>query len=119
MVSPAYTPKQNEMVLTVHRWFANKACPGEYLYTRQGMIADEVTKRLNEEDDMNIDKMTDADVLKLYNRMQNVLGKQTVSSTLAKELAEAKAKGITDGSNPGALCTRAQAAVMTLRAAKK
>lgn len=27
----AYTPKANEMVMTVHRWFANKACPGDYL----------------------------------------------------------------------------------------
>lgn len=115
----AYTPKQDEMVLTVHRWFANKACPGEYLYTRQGMIADEVTKRLNEEDDMDIDKMTDDDVLKLANRMQNVLGKQPVSATLATELAEAKAKGITDGSHPCAFATRAQAAVMMLRATKK
>lgn len=119
--SLSYTPKQNEMVLTVHRWFANKACPGEYLYARQGMIADEVTKRLNEEDDdvLNVDKMTDEDVLKLWNRIQTITGKQPVSSTLAKELAAAKAAGITDGTNPGAPCTRAQAAVMTYRAAKK
>ena len=31
--------KQN---MTVHRWFANKACPGEYLYSRHGQIASEV-----------------------------------------------------------------------------
>lgn len=43
----AYTPKADEMVLTVHRWFANKACPGEYLYSRHGAIAAEVTKRLS------------------------------------------------------------------------
>ncbi len=42
----AYKPKANEMVLTVHRWFANKACPGEYLYSRHGQIAAEVTARL-------------------------------------------------------------------------
>ena len=30
--------------MTVHRWFANKACPGEYLYTRMGEIA----RRANE-----------------------------------------------------------------------
>lgn len=35
--------KQN---MTVHRWFANKACPGEYLYSRHGAIASEVNKRL-------------------------------------------------------------------------
>lgn len=35
--------KQN---MTVHRWFANKACPGDYLYNLHGAIAAEVTKRL-------------------------------------------------------------------------
>lgn len=41
-----YAPKSNEMVLTVHRWFANKACPGDWLYGRLGTLASEVTKRL-------------------------------------------------------------------------
>lgn len=72
-----------------------------------------------EDEEMNIDKLTDADVLKLANRIQSVLGKQAVDSSLTKELAEAKAMGITDGSNPSALATRAQVAVMTLRAKKK
>lgn len=36
--------KQN---MTVHRWFANKECPGEYLFSRHGQIADEVNARLN------------------------------------------------------------------------
>lgn len=36
--------KQN---MTVHRWFANKACPGDYLYNLHGQIASEVNKRLN------------------------------------------------------------------------
>jgi hypothetical protein len=35
--------KQN---LTVHRWFAAKACPGDYIYNMLGKIADEVNKRL-------------------------------------------------------------------------
>lgn len=35
--------KQN---MTVHRWFANKSCPGTYLYDRHPQIADEVNKRL-------------------------------------------------------------------------
>ena len=42
----SYTPQPDEMVLTVHRWFANKACPGDYLYNRHGQIAEEVTRRL-------------------------------------------------------------------------
>lgn len=42
----AYEPKQNEMVITVHRWFANKSCPGKYIYDRLGQIAEEVNRRL-------------------------------------------------------------------------
>ena len=41
-----YSPKSNEMVLTVHRWFANKACPGDWLYSRLGTLASTVTKQL-------------------------------------------------------------------------
>ena len=36
--------KQN---MTVHRWFANKACPGDYLYNRHGDIANRVNAMLN------------------------------------------------------------------------
>ena len=32
--------------MTVHRDYANKSCPGDYLYNRHGQIADEVNKRL-------------------------------------------------------------------------
>ena len=77
-----------------------------------------VRPAFEEEDDMNIDKLTDAEVLALGKRLLAVMGKQPVSPALAAELAEAKARGITDGSSPGAFCTRAQAAVMTLRAVK-
>ena len=41
-----YAPKSNEMVLSAHRWFKNKACPGDWLYSRFGTLASEVTKRL-------------------------------------------------------------------------
>lgn len=36
--------KQN---LTVHRWFANKACPGNYLYEKHSYIVTEVNKILS------------------------------------------------------------------------
>lgn len=41
-----YTPKSDEMVLTVHRWFANKSCPGSWLYARLGDLAAKVTAAL-------------------------------------------------------------------------
>lgn len=36
--------KQN---MTVHRWFANKSCPGDYLYNLHGQIAKEVNAQLS------------------------------------------------------------------------
>ena len=45
--SLAYSPKQDEMVLTVHRWFANKSCPGDWLYSRLGDVAAKVTVNLS------------------------------------------------------------------------
>lgn len=44
--SLSYEPKSNEMVITVHRWFANKSCPGDWLYSRLGDLANTVNKQL-------------------------------------------------------------------------
>ena len=44
----AYNPKPDEMVLTVHRWFAAKSCPGDYLYARLKSIANDITERLKD-----------------------------------------------------------------------
>lgn len=43
----AYEPKSNEMVLTAHRWFANKSCPGEWLYSRYGELANRINALLD------------------------------------------------------------------------
>ena len=42
----SYEPKSDEMVLTVHRWFANKSCPGSWMYARMGDLAAKVTAQL-------------------------------------------------------------------------
>lgn len=42
----SYAPKSDEMVLTVHRWFANKFCPGNWMYARMGNLAEKVTAQL-------------------------------------------------------------------------
>ena len=41
-----YNPAANEMVFTVHRWFANKSCPGNWMYTRMGDLANAVNAAL-------------------------------------------------------------------------
>ena len=75
----SYSPAPNEMVMTVHRWFAAKACPGDYLYNLHGMIAAEVTKRLSsattegvcEMNQEQFDKMFDASMLRYRRSLQD------------------------------------------------
>ena len=43
----AYEPKSYEMLLTVHRWFAYKSCPGEWMMERMGELASSVTEKLS------------------------------------------------------------------------
>ena len=43
----SYKPKSEEMIITVHRWFANKACPGDWLYYRLPTLASIVTASLD------------------------------------------------------------------------
>ena len=70
------------------------------------------------EDDMDLTKWTDDQITYLINRIQNVLAKKEASETLESELKEAVEMGITDGSDPNALCSRIQASVMCKRTAK-
>ena len=44
--SLAYEPAADEMLITVHRWFENKSCPGDWLYSRLGDVAERVTTAL-------------------------------------------------------------------------
>ncbi len=62
-----YSPKSGEMILTVHRWFANKSCPGNWMYARMGDLAEKVTKALQGSSDSgggSAAKGTQASVLK-------------------------------------------------------
>lgn len=74
--------KQN---MTVHRWFANKSCPGKYLYDRHPAIAAEVNKRLGQD--------TKEEVKVMY-RVQ--IGAYSKKENAEKCLAKAKAAGFTD-----------------------
>ena len=42
----ALISKVDQQNISVHRWFAAKACPGDYLYARLGEVAEEVNKIL-------------------------------------------------------------------------
>ncbi len=41
--------------MTVHRWFKNKACPGDYIYNRLGQIAAEVNALLKGKEEVKMD----------------------------------------------------------------
>ena len=69
-----------------------------------------------EEEDMDIDHLTDEQLIRLAEKMQAALAKRPISATLAAEVEEAMAMGITDGSGPNKFCTRAQCAAMVKRA---
>ena len=47
MESLAYQVAEDEMLLTVHRWFADTECPGDWLMGRMGELATLVTSRLS------------------------------------------------------------------------
>ena len=73
-----YQPKTDEMILTVHRWFANKSCPGDWMYARMGDLAEKVTKALGGADEAPV-AVTVADPEKkiwdfLMDKIGNVYG---------------------------------------------
>ncbi len=110
--------------MTVHRWFANKACPGDWLYSRHGEIAENVNAILDGEmeENMNgrqiLEKLTPEQCYAILKEAQAHEAKQPVPEWAEKELEEAVKLGITDGENPCELVPRYQAAVMALRAVK-
>lgn len=50
-----YKQKEDEMLLTAHRWFAATECPGSWLYNKFNELAFEVSKKLStQENDENM-----------------------------------------------------------------
>lgn len=41
-----YACKNGEAIITVHRWFANKACPGDWLISRMDELASKVNAKI-------------------------------------------------------------------------
>ena len=80
----AYEPKADEMVITVHRWFANKSCPGDWLYNRLGDLAAQVTKRLS-------GATEEAPTSDILYRVQT--GAYSVKANADAQLAKVKAAG--------------------------
>lgn len=45
-----YSPKSDEMRMTLHKWFAGTGCPEQYLISKMSYIANEVNKKLGSAD---------------------------------------------------------------------
>lgn len=96
--------RRNGCNMTVHRDFANKSCPGDYLYNLHGQIAAEVNQRLEAEEvtQEQFDKML---AVSLANNWEKP------ASDWAKAAWEkATAAGVFDGTAPQNPLTREQAA---------
>ena len=113
----SYQPAEDEMVMTVHRWFAAKACPGDYLYERHGKIAEEVTQRL--EDDMTqeqFNKMMDN-----YLAQRNAQSASDWANPFIQEAIDAGAMTDVGGTiaSPQGFVTRQELAVVAAALSKK
>lgn len=84
----AQDPPEGTWYMSVHCWYANKACPGEYLLSRMGEISRVVTEALNRDEP---------------------------AEYAAHAWKWAKERGITDGSDPHGNITREQAVTMLYR----
>lgn len=110
--------KQN---MTVHRWFENKACPGQYLLDHHWDIANRVNARLEENmtGEQILAALTDEEAYQLIAKAQRHAATLPAPGWAEAELEKAKEYGITDGTRPQALVTRVEAAIMAERAAEK
>ena len=83
-----YEPKDDEMLITVHRWFANKSCPGNWLYARLGDLAAKVTTQLGGGNEEVIPSGMQA------REFQNLTEAQVVAKVGALFTADQKKSGI-------------------------
>lgn len=109
--------------MTVHRWFANKSCPGDYLYNRHTDIANRVNELLNgkEEKVPEEDDMDDKKFAEYMNRWIVEQAKKDPSEWSKESREFCESNGIIAGDGKGnfmykKFITREEAVVMIHRA---
>ena len=106
--------KVEQQNMTVHRWFANKACPGDYLYNRYADIALRVNTNLEEDD------MEGKDIYDKLNAYLATLPTSDYAKESSKKGVESGlfSDGDKDGlvDNPRGILTRQDLAVVLNRA---
>jgi len=108
----------NKQNMTVHRWFAQKSCPGNYLYNLHYDIANRVNANLAPK----IEEEEDMDGETIFNRLTEYLTSLPTSDFAWESSQKGVASGIfsdgdTDGlvDDPKGLLTREQLAVILNR----
>lgn len=95
--------KQN---MTVHRWFSQKSCPGDYLYSLHGQIAAEVNERLNPKEE---EELTQEQFNAMMETYLAQLRTKPASDWAQASWKKAQEVGLFDGTNPQGAFTREQA----------
>ena len=97
----AYEPKADEMLLTMHQWFANTNCPGQYLGSKFPELAARVTNQLNKKDED--EDMTQEQFNKMANSWLVSLGNEPASNWAQAALNWGKSNGLMGGDGNGNL----------------
>lgn len=111
----AYKVKDDELLITIHKWFVAKECPGAFIISKLPYIVETVNNELNGVENT----MTEAELKSFIEKTVREMGNGEPASTWAAPLVEeAKSMGITDGSNPQSIPTRQEVMIMAMRAAQ-
>lgn len=95
--------KVDQQNMTVHRWFANKECPGDYIYERLGQIAADVNQKLGasepSEDTNNYTKIMGKPVATVEQMLAHIKKKnpnvpQSVIDMIPFYISEGNAEGV-------------------------
>lgn len=86
-----YEPANGECVLTVHRWFANKSCPGDWMYSRMAQLAKDINNGLGNAGGSDVIHKVPNDGQTLY-RVQ--CGAYKNKGNAENQLAAIEAKGV-------------------------
>ncbi len=87
--------KQN---MTVHRWFASTDCPGTYLMSKMGQIADDVNSRLYQKEENKT--MTKAEIQELVKQTVGQMDVPTTARNAAQNVVQTTFTRIYDNANP-------------------
>lgn len=87
--SITYQPSQDECLLTIHRWFDNKACPGDWFVNKIPTFVDYVNEKLGTEkpiiQDINADNLLYTVQTGAYNSEENAIRQSKIINSLGYE----------------------------------